>query len=71
MNTIYKSSTSQFINYLNYTNSSKIQPVEDSSDKTSISNILKNNILISEKYIREEILTPLENKQEIFPNSLK
>lgn len=50
----HKISSSEYIGYIDYTSSSKISLPEDSSNRDNLSNIIKDHILIYDKYISED-----------------
>ncbi len=50
----HKISSSEYIGYLDFTSSSKISLPEDSSNRDNLANIIKNHVLVYDKYIVEE-----------------
>lgn len=53
----HKISSSEYIGYLDYTSSSKISLPEDSSNKDNLSNIIKDHVLVYDKYIVEDTIS--------------
>jgi hypothetical protein len=62
----FQHSSSNYINYLDHTSSSKISIPEDSSSKDNLSNVIKNHFLLYENIVQEEIidLTEKNDKQQ-------